>query len=132
MISRSGRKPDGGDRGNKSFTKSSLVMRGRCNKVGSAHKQQFTPDAFVTKTTFEKVAAGLLEAVASRNKEPEIKASTIVNIRVRGADLSALDGGIAAQPEPRPTRPEAIRYALRDWLISQGVLKSRDDPEGAN
>jgi hypothetical protein len=86
----------------------------------------------VTNTTFEKVAAGLLEAVASRNKEPEIKASTIVNIRLKGADLSALDIWIAAQPEPKPTRPEAIRYVLHDWLISRGILKHRNDSGGAN
>jgi hypothetical protein len=57
---------------------------------------------------------------------------TLVGVRVLPNLLSALDTWIAAQPDPKPTRPEAIRYALRDWLISQGVLKSRDDPEGAN
>jgi len=37
---------------------------------------------------------------------------------------------IAAQPEPRPSRPEAIRLALQDWLT--GLLKHRNDPEEAN
>jgi Arc/MetJ-type ribon-helix-helix transcriptional regulator len=30
-----------------------------------------------------------------------------------------LDAWIAEQPEPRPSRSEAIRFALRDWLASQ-------------
>jgi hypothetical protein len=43
-----------------------------------------------------------------------------------------IDAWIAAQPEPRPSRPEAIRLALKDWLTGLGLLKHRDDPEGAN
>ncbi len=45
---------------------------------------------------------------------------------------AALDAWIATQPEPRPSRPEAIRLALKDWLTGLGLLKHRDDPEGAN
>ena len=29
----------------------------------------------------------------------------------------ALDAWIAAQPDPKPSRPEAIRVALREWLM---------------
>jgi len=47
--------------------------------------------------------------------------------------LDALDAWIAAQPEPRPSRPEAIRLALKDWLTGIGYLKApADDPEMAN
>jgi len=53
-------------------------------------------------------------------------------IRVQVETLSALDAWIAAQPEPRPSRPEAIRLALKDWLTGLGLLKHRDDLEGAN
>jgi len=49
-----------------------------------------------------------------------------------GDDVPQLDTRIAAQPEPRPSRPEAIRLALKDWLTGLGLLKHRDDPEGAN
>jgi len=34
--------------------------------------------------------------------------------------------------EPRPSRPEAIRLALKDWLTGLGLLKQRDGPERAN
>jgi Arc/MetJ-type ribon-helix-helix transcriptional regulator len=38
-------------------------------------------------------------------------------------DLSRrIDAWIAAQPEPRPSRSEAIRFALRDWLASQSAI----------
>lgn len=36
-------------------------------------------------------------------------------------ELSAIDAWRAEQ-DPEPTRPEAIRYALRDWLIGMGMI----------
>lgn len=53
-------------------------------------------------------------------------------VRVMPPDVSALDAYIAAQPDPQPSRPEAIRLALRDWLTGLGYLPVRDDPEMAN
>ena len=53
-------------------------------------------------------------------------------VRVPVETLHQVDAWIAAQPEPRPSRPEAIRLALKDWLTGLGLLKHRDDPEGAN
>ncbi len=32
----------------------------------------------------------------------------------------------------QPSRPEAIRMALKDWLTGLGLLHNRDDPESAN
>ncbi len=37
-------------------------------------------------------------------------------------DITALDAYVAAQPEPRPSRPEAIRFLLRDSLTGLGYL----------
>jgi hypothetical protein len=37
-------------------------------------------------------------------------------LRLDPANLSALDDWIAAHPEPRPTRPEAIRRLLVEAL----------------
>jgi hypothetical protein len=36
--------------------------------------------------------------------------------------LAAVDAFIAEQPEPRRTRPEAIRQALVEWLTAKGHL----------
>ena len=48
-------------------------------------------------------------------------------------DLSkGIDAWVAAQPDPKPSRPDAIRLALRDWLTGLGYLPHRDDPEMAN
>ena len=47
-------------------------------------------------------------------------------------DVAALDAWITAQPDPKPSRPEAIRTALRDWLTGLGFIKHREDPEGVN
>jgi len=54
------------------------------------------------------------------------------HVRLLPPITTALDAWIAAQPEPRPSRPEAIRLALKDWLTGLGLLKHRDDLEGAN
>lgn len=43
-----------------------------------------------------------------------------------------IDAYVAAQPEPRPSRPEAIRTLIRDSLTGLGYLPARDDPEMAN
>jgi hypothetical protein len=42
-------------------------------------------------------------------------------LRLHPPLLTALDSWIAEQ-KPRPTRPEAVRFALRSWLVSQGAL----------
>jgi len=46
--------------------------------------------------------------------EPETTRSdaTPVTVRLSPGALDALDGWIATQPEPRPSRPEAIRRIL--------------------
>jgi hypothetical protein len=44
------------------------------------------------------------------------------NFRCPPEVLIAVDRWIAAQPEPRPSRSEAIRLALKDWLTGQGLL----------
>jgi hypothetical protein len=46
-----------------------------------------------------------------------------INLRLDPGALSALDAWIAAQPAPRPSRPEAIRLALRAWLALGGVAR---------
>jgi metal-responsive CopG/Arc/MetJ family transcriptional regulator len=70
-------------------------------------------------------------AKKSRRGRPTVD-SEAVNVRIDRPLLTELDAYIAEQPEPRPTRPEAIRLALREWLVGLGRLKHRDDPEGAN
>lgn len=44
-----------------------------------------------------------------------------IDTRLPRETLDALDSWRADQ-EPEPTRPEAIRYALRDWLIGMGLI----------
>jgi adenylate cyclase len=41
--------------------------------------------------------------------------------------LPALDRWIAEQSKPRPSRAEALRRALADWLTGLGLLKQRND-----
>jgi hypothetical protein len=38
-------------------------------------------------------------------------------------DLSAVDAFSASEPD-KPSRPEAIRRIVRDWLIGNGYLKA--------
>jgi len=49
--------------------------------------------------------------------------SEAVNVRLERPALDALDAWISAQPEP-PSRPEAIRLALRAWLALGGVARA--------
>ncbi len=52
-------------------------------------------------------------------------------IRLRADILPALDRWIGAQPE-HMTRAEAIRFAVRDWLVAQGVIEVAGDREDRN
>ena len=47
--------------------------------------------------------------------------SEAVNTRLVRSDLDALDA-FAATEEDKPSRPEAIRRILRDWLRQRGYL----------
>ena len=56
----------------------------------------------------------------------------LIGVRMLPGNLAPLDAWIADQPDPKPSRPEAIRHALTDWLTGQGYVRHREDPEGAN
>ena len=58
--------------------------------------------------------------------------ATSIHLTLPPEPLTALDAFVAAQPEPRPSRPEAIRFLLRDSLTGLGYLPAHDDPEMAN
>lgn len=44
-------------------------------------------------------------------------------LRLHSPLLDGLDEWIAEQPKPQPSRPDAVRTALKDWLTGLGVLK---------
>jgi hypothetical protein len=41
---------------------------------------------------------------------------TLVGVRLQPDDLAALDDWIDGKPDPKPSRPEAIRTILAKWL----------------
>ena len=55
------------------------------------------------------------------------KKPLLVSIRIDRQTQAALDAWRAGQPYPNPTRAEAARLALQDWLTGQGLLKRHDD-----
>ena len=76
-----------------------------------------------------------MSSIADTSKKrgrPSTGIGSNVGLRLYPELETALDAYVAAQPEPRPSRPEAIRYLLRDSLIGLGYLPARDDPEMAN
>lgn len=48
---------------------------------------------------------------------------TLVGVRVQPEQIVPLDAWIDAHPEPKPSRPEAIREALTEHLKAKGYLK---------
>lgn len=42
-------------------------------------------------------------------------------VRLHADLLGPLDQWIADQPKPRPSRPDAVRKALADWLTGLGL-----------
>lgn len=49
--------------------------------------------------------------------------ATAVNVRVPPDLLADLDSYIGGEPDPKPSRPDAIRRLLSDSLISMGLRK---------
>ena len=60
----------------------------------------------------------------SRKKRgrPSTGIGSSVGLRLYPEIDKALDTWIAQQPDPKPSRPEAIRVALKDWLTGLGLL----------
>lgn len=46
-------------------------------------------------------------------------------VRVQPDLLADLDAWIAEQPEPKPSRPDAMRRLVSDYLITMGLRKVR-------
>jgi len=55
--------------------------------------------------------------------------ATPVMVRVPPDMISGIDAWISGRPDPKPTRPEAVRVALRDWLVGLGLLKSGEESD---
>ena len=62
-----------------------------------------------------KSSCQYLGAKKSKQGRPPVD-SEAVNVRLERPALNAIDAWIAAQPEPRPTRPEAIRRLVEKAL----------------
>ena len=46
----------------------------------------------------------------------------LIGVRLQPEILQPLDQWIADQHDPQPTRPEAVRKALQDWLTGLGLI----------
>jgi len=82
--------------------------------------------------TYSQFMASSISRTEKRSRGRPRVDPTSIHLTLAPSYIEPLDAWIAAQPEPRPSRPEAIRLALKDWLTGLGLLKHRDDPEGAN
>ena len=57
------------------------------------------------------------ETLVPRKRGPKPTGQgTPVQVRLQPTLLSTLDAWIERQPDPKPTRPEAIRQIVTDWL----------------
>lgn len=66
--------------------------------------------------------------VPKKRGRPATGKGVQVQVRLHDPELSALDEWIAEQPQEL-TRPEAIRYALRDWLVGLGSIPLDSSPK---
>jgi hypothetical protein len=67
--------------------------------------------------------------ITKKRGRPVTGQGVLIGVRLLPPNLSALDAWIADQPEPRPSRPEAIRFALREWLATIGGQGARPGRE---
>lgn len=62
------------------------------------------------------------ETGKNKGGRPRIDA-TPITVRVPPSQLDSLDAWIADHPEPKPSRPEAIREAVSEHLKAKGYGK---------
>jgi hypothetical protein len=62
---------------------------------------------------------------------PRTGVGTLIGVRMPPNELALLDRFIA-EVKPDLSRPEALRFAFRDWAVGQGLAPHGEDPEGAN
>lgn len=78
------------------------------------------------------MTASIRDNTKKRGRPVTTGRGQLIGVRLLPPVLDPLDAWIDAQPEPKPSRPEAIRLAVTDWLTGQGYVRHREDPEGAN
>ena len=59
---------------------------------------------------------------SSREIGPRPGEFTKIGVRLPPADLRVLDAFIEAQPDPKPSRPEAIRLIVAECLRAKGYI----------
>ncbi len=59
----------------------------------------------------------------ARRTRPQ-ETGTLVGVRLQADALTEVDGWIARQPDPKPSRPEAIRQLLAQRLAQARTTKS--------
>jgi len=67
----------------------------------------------------------------SKGRPPGSAFAAPFPMRFTAEQMAAIDAWRRTQDDP-PSRTEAVRFILSDWLTGQGLLPNRDDPEGAN
>lgn len=70
-----------------------------------------------------------MPAIAGSMKHTPATAPLTLATRVSPALKAAVDAWREAQPDPKPTRAEALKLALTDWLTGMGYLRDCDDPK---
>ena len=79
---------------------------------------------------YHKQMARQEKKVPKKRGRPATGVGEQIQVRIQPDLLSPLDAWIADRASPPPTRAEAIRLALREWLVAQGRLKPPAlDPE---
>jgi hypothetical protein len=55
-----------------------------------------------------------------------------LNVLISRELRAAIETWIAAQPDPKPTHADAVRFILRHWMKDQGLLTRAADSSRAN
>lgn len=71
------------------------------------------------------------QSARDNTKRRATQTGTLIGVRLQPDALAQLDVWIAAQPEPRPSRPEAIRRLTAERLNNCNRLPAQNAPRPA-
>jgi Arc/MetJ-type ribon-helix-helix transcriptional regulator len=65
-----------------------------------------------------------IPVIHKKRGPPPTGKTPIISLRLPDDYREAIDAWIAEHPDPKPSRSEAIRFALKDWLTGLRLLPS--------
>ena len=103
------------------------IARAKCALRVGGERVQNGDDPLARPLMFVCIGTLMAKFTESRRGPPAAGTDSTIAARLDRDQVAALDAWIARHPDPKPTRPEAIRSVLVAHLTNERLLPTRPD-----